>query len=226
MGPEATLLLMQKVLDAVPAEDDADHIPLIVHQNPQVPSRIAALIEGKNVDPAPVLAQMARDLKAAGAEALALPCNTAHHYAGVIEAATDLGFLHMPRLAAKRLEKIGAKRVGVLASPAARLVRVFEPEFEPRGLCVEYPKNDGKVLTLIRTVKSGVRPASELLLAEARALMDDCCDHVLIACTELSLLSGTLPTSLPWCDSIDCLVDAIVAFATDRQDREVPVPAA
>ena len=64
MGPEATILLMQKCLDAIDAKDDADHIPLIVHQNPQVPSRIAALIEGTGDDPAPVLKAMANDLKA------------------------------------------------------------------------------------------------------------------------------------------------------------------
>jgi len=30
MGPEATILVMQKVLDAVRAHDDSDHVPLIV----------------------------------------------------------------------------------------------------------------------------------------------------------------------------------------------------
>ena len=62
MGPEATILLMQKCLALVTASardtvDDADHIPLIVHQNPQVPSRIARLIDGHGPDPAPVLAK-------------------------------------------------------------------------------------------------------------------------------------------------------------------------
>ncbi len=66
---------------ASPAQDDADHIPLIVDQNPQVPSRISHLIEGTGDDPGPVLADMARRLVAGGAEALAMPCNTAHHYA-------------------------------------------------------------------------------------------------------------------------------------------------
>lgn len=27
MGPEATILLMQKVLSAIAAQDDADHVP-------------------------------------------------------------------------------------------------------------------------------------------------------------------------------------------------------
>ena len=78
---------MQKVLDAIPAVDDADHIPLLVDQNPQVPSRIRRLIEGTGEDPAPVLADMARRLVAGGAEALAMPCNTAHHYAPAIRSA-------------------------------------------------------------------------------------------------------------------------------------------
>src|SRR5699024_6094263 len=65
MGPEATVLLMSRVIAATPAKDDADHIPLIVDQNPQGPSRIARLIEGIGADPAPVLAAMARRLEVA-----------------------------------------------------------------------------------------------------------------------------------------------------------------
>ena len=60
MGPQATVALMQRLIDAVPAADDRDHIPLIVDDNTQVPSRIAALINGAGTDPGPVLVQMAR----------------------------------------------------------------------------------------------------------------------------------------------------------------------
>jgi aspartate racemase len=95
MGPEATVLLMQRLLMAVGARDDADHIPLIVHKNPAVRSRIKRLIEGRGEDPGPVLAQMARNLHVAGAEALAMPCNTAHAYAPQIISATPLPFLDM-----------------------------------------------------------------------------------------------------------------------------------
>ncbi|MBD3766209.1 MAG: aspartate/glutamate racemase family protein, partial [Rhodobacterales bacterium] len=102
MGPEATVLLMQKVIAAVPARDDADHVPLLVDQNPQVPSRIRHLIDGTGESPAPALVAMARRLTAAGAQALAMPCNTAHHYAPAIRAAVDLPFLDMVALSADR----------------------------------------------------------------------------------------------------------------------------
>ncbi|WP_372837368.1 aspartate/glutamate racemase family protein, partial [Puniceibacterium confluentis] len=98
MGPEATILIMQKILAGVSAQDDSDHIPLIVDQNTQVPSRIRHLLEGGTVDPAPALADMARRLVAGGAEALAMPCNTAHHYAEAIRAAVTVPFLDMVAL--------------------------------------------------------------------------------------------------------------------------------
>lgn len=216
MGPEATILLMQKVLAAVPARDDADHVPLIVHQNPQVPSRIKALIEGGGEDPGPVLAQMARDLRAAGAQALAMPCNTAHHYAPVVAAATDLPFLNMLDLTADHLAAQGAGRVGLLASPATRLARVFEAPFAARGLVPVFLEDDTRLLSIIRAVKAGealdtLRPR---LRAEAEALLAQGADHLLVACTELSLMTDALPTSdRRHTDSLDCLTCAIVAFA-------------
>jgi aspartate racemase len=214
MGPEATILLMQKVLDAVPARDDADHIPLIVHQNPAVPSRIDALINGTGADPGPVLAQMARDLAAAGAQALAMPCNTAHHYAADIIAATDLPFLNMLELTADSLAAKGARRIGLLASPAVRMTNVFGAAFSENGLEAVFPANDAPILSLIRAVKSGSAVDQSEMRRQAENLMDGGCDHVLVACTELSLLTGSMPSTIPWVDSLDRLVAGIVAFAT------------
>ncbi len=156
MGPEATLLIMRKLLDAVDAQDDADHIPLIVDQNPQVPSRIAHLIEGTGPDPAPVLAEMAARLEAAGATALGLPCNTAHHYADAIRAAISIPFLDMVQLSARHAASQAAAgaRIGVLASPAVRRARLFEPALSAQGLAAAYPSDEDALLAAIRSIKA------------------------------------------------------------------------
>lgn len=215
MGPEATILLMQKMIAAVPAQDDADHIPLIVHQNPQVPSRIKALIEGTGDDPMPVLMSMAQDLERAGAQALAMPCNTAHHYALAVTHATSLPFLNMLVLTADHLAAEGAKKVGMLASPATRLTGVFDAVFHDRGLTPVWLKDDAPLLDIIRAVKAGetLDPLAPRLHACAEALVTQGADHLLVACTELSLLTHALPESTPWTDSLDCLTSAIVAFS-------------
>jgi aspartate racemase len=216
MGPEATILLMQKVMAAVPARDDSDHVPLLVHQNPQVPSRIKALIEGTGEDPGPTLARMARDLAAGGAQALAMPCNTAHHYAPAVRAATGLPFLDMLDLTAAHLAQAGARRVGMLASPATRLAGVFEAPFAAQGLTPVFLPDDAALLSVIRAVKAGaaldsLRPR---LRAEAEILLAEGADHLLVACTELSLMTDALPTEYRQnTDSLDCLTAAIVDFA-------------
>ncbi len=218
MGPEATVLLMQKLLAAVPARDDADHIPLIVHQNPAVPSRIKRLIDGVGDDPAPILAQMAQDLAAAGARALAMPCNTAHAYAPQIIAATSLPFLDMRDASMQHLCRFlppGAK-IGLLASPAVRMVGVFDQPCANAGLTPVFLDDDAPLLGLIQTVKSGDMGCSaQAEMARLADLLATRCDHLLIACTELSLLTSAL-VGLAWTDTLDCLTARIVAFAKSR----------
>ena len=209
MGPEATVLLMQKVIAATAARDDADHIPLIVHQNPQVPSRIRRLIEGEGDDPGPVLAQMAKSLQAAGALALAMPCNTAHAYAPQVIAATPLPFLDMRAATVAYLPK---GRIGMLASPAVRITGAFAAAFEGAGLTPVWPRDEGPILGLIRAVKAGQSGVDEqAMMAGIAADLAEQCDHLLVACTELSLLTGAI--AQPHTDSLDCLVSAVIDFA-------------
>ena len=120
MGPDATVDLMQRVICATPAKDDADHIHLLVDNNPKVPSRIAALVEGHGESPAPVLVQMAQNLERAGADLLAIPCNTAHAYLDPIRSAVAIPVLDMIQMTADRLAELSSqpKTVGIIASSA------------------------------------------------------------------------------------------------------------
>lgn len=218
MGPQATILLMQKILDAVPATDDADHIPLLVDQNPQVPSRIRRLVEGGGDDPAPVLVQMAQRLAAAGAEALAMPCNTAHHYAPAIRAAVRVPFLDMVDLSVRRaagLAGIGGT-VGILASPAVRKIGLFDAALARLGVHAVYPRDEAALLGAIRQIKAaGPGPQAQAALQSASDdLLQRGASVQMIACTEFSLLQdATAPTATAF-DTLDVLVAAIRDFAT------------
>lgn len=68
MGPAATLDLLAGILRHTPAAKDQDHLCILVDMNPNVPDRVAALLEG-GADPGPVLVEMARGLERAGARA-------------------------------------------------------------------------------------------------------------------------------------------------------------
>lgn len=231
MGPGATVLLMQKIIAATPAQDDSDHVPLLVDQNPQVPSRIRHLIEGTGADPGPVLAAMARRLEAAGAEALAMPCNTAHHYAGAIRSAVSIPLIDMLALSAEhaaRLDPAGGT-VGVLASPAVRLTGLFDRALQDVGLRAVYAAEDGEVLPIIRRIKAeGPVDAARLALADvSRKLLDQGAEVQIVACTEFSLIADAVDARAASFDTLDQLVGGILAFATtgdQGQPKAEPKP--
>ena len=213
MGPEATILLQQRLLGVVNAQDDADHLPLLIDMNPQVPSRIKHLIEGQGETPAPVLADMARGLQAAGATALAMPCNTAHHYADAILGAVDVPFLDMVALSvatASTMVKTGSK-IGFLASPAVQKTGVFDPALAANGFSALWPEDDDRMLAAIREIKrdGATKGALAVLQTAANELNAKGASLILIACSEFSLFTGQVSAPVPVIDTIDVLAEAI-----------------
>ncbi|WP_108482335.1 aspartate/glutamate racemase family protein [Oceaniglobus ichthyenteri] len=216
MGPEATVLLMSRLIAATPADDDADHIPLSVDMNPQVPSRIARLIDGTGDDPAPVLAAMAQGLARAGAQALAMPCNTAHNYADAIRDAVEIPLLDMVDLSVVQAASQATNdRIGILGSPALQMTGLFDRVLGKRGLTALYPQDQAAMLAAIRGIKSGARSgtANKTLKAAAQNLASQGASVNLIACTEFSLIADAAHGTVVVIDTLDVLVKAMVGFA-------------
>ncbi len=115
MGPEATVDLLQRVIKRTPVLDDKDHIRCIVDNDPKIPSRIKAIIEGKGEDPGPYLAKMARQLESWGADFLAIPCNTAHFYYESIANAVNIPVLNLIQLVVNHVKKTDpfCKKIGM-----------------------------------------------------------------------------------------------------------------
>ena len=225
MGPEATALLFKRIIAATPAQDDSDHIPLLIDNDPQVPSRIAALIENRAMpDPGIYLAGMAKRLENAGCAALAMPCNTAHVYAPTILQAIDIPFLDMVEATAEDIAaafpaSMGSRpvRVGMLASPAIQKTGVFDQTFERQNLCPVFPDREADILKIIKAIKRGEAVSDQL-----PAFMDiveslQGVKVLLIACSELSLFTEHMNQTLPCFDSLDSLTNRIIRFT--QEDR-------
>src|SRR5688572_19881414 len=114
MGPAATVEFLARLQAYTPAEKDQDHIRVIADINPKAPDRN---VPGTNAGD--VLAEMAGALRGAGAEVLAMPCNTAHAHADMIQRASGLPLVDMIELAAEAAGQSGAMRVGVLGTKGA-----------------------------------------------------------------------------------------------------------
>jgi aspartate racemase len=192
MGPLATADFFNKVIAATPASDDSDHVPLLIQSDPRIPGRPAAILHGGE-SPLPAM-RAARDrLIAAGATALAMPCNTAHYWFDSLVADCPVHFLNIVEVTcdeAAQRTTTGA-RVGLIATGATLATRLFDQRLEAIGRVPVFPTDDEMtqwVLPAIAQVKAGQAHAGgELVERTVDALLARGVNVVVLACTETPL---------------------------------------
>jgi aspartate racemase len=221
MGPEATVDLMQRIIRLTPALDDADHIRCIVDNNPKVPSRIKAIIEGDGEDPGPCMADMGRRLESWGADFLVIACNTAHYYYDAVQHAVRIPVINLIDLVADHVKAQYPEldKIGILASPAVAMTGLYTKRFLRLGIEDVWPDPDHQecLLRVIKAIKSGNTDS------KVRADYRKVCENLkhkgattaIIACTELSTLGGQLPIDA--FDAAEILAMEIVAVAKNRK---------
>jgi aspartate racemase len=219
MGPEATVDMMSRVIRATPAKDDIDHIRMLVDNNPKIPSRIKAVIEGTGESPAPCMCEMARNLVAWGADFLVIPCNTAHYYYDAVQAAVDVPVLNMIDLTVMAVitENPKVRRPGLLASTAVLMTGLYKKRFAAKGLDLIAPVDpvQAKVMTAIRQIKTGRFGSREIeaVNAAANELTAAGADVLIVACTELSIISSALKSDVRLYDTSQVLAEAVVGVS-------------
>ncbi|MFN3523563.1 MAG: aspartate/glutamate racemase family protein [Phenylobacterium sp.] len=208
MGPAATVDFLAKLQALTPAERDQDHIRVLVDLNPQAPDRntdsTAAGLE---------LADMAQGLAGAGAEVLAIACNTAHAHARDVQQAAGLPLIDMIECAAGEAQATGEQRVGVLGTKQA--LRLYHEHLAARGLSAVFlpAERQAAFMDLLYRIKGGdlgddVRTgmralAQDLVAAGARTLI--------AGCTEVPLVIGPQDLGCPLIDSSAALARRCVA---------------
>jgi aspartate racemase len=187
MGPLATADFFHKLVTATPAHSDDDHVPVLLHSVPQIPSRPAAILRGGE-SPLPALL-LARDrLLAAGATAFAMPCNTAHHWYHELAESCPVPFLHIVDAVNEELpDDTGV--VGMLATRATLHARIFERRLTQRTIAFVVPAEadyDALLQPAIDEVKRGeLQQAGARIEALLQGLRARGAGRVVLACTEL-----------------------------------------
>ncbi len=202
MGPEATVDLMQRIIRLTPALDDIDHIRCIVDNNPKVPSRIKAIIDGEGEDPGPCMADMGKRLEIFGADFLVIACNTAHFYYEAVQEAVNIPVINLIDLVSHHVKANcpDQYKIGILASPAVAITGLYTKKFKKLGIKDIWPDPDyqDSLFKVIKEVKKGNTGST------VRNAYEKVCEHLLkkdiktaiIACTELSALDSSLPINI------------------------------
>ena len=208
MGPAATLDFLAKLQAATPAGRDQDHLRVLVDINPQVPDR-----NDPGNAPGPVLAAMAVGLRDAGAEVLAIACNTAHAYTDEVRSASGLPLVDMIDIACQSARLGGADRVGILATGLALVL--YTDRLKGMGLepvCLSKAKQEW-FMSLLYRIKAGDmgEEVQDEIVAVAESLVEAGAQAVIAGCTEVPLVLSQDELDVPLIDAGQVLAERCVA---------------
>ena len=160
---------------------------------------------------AEIFAGLALRLKAAGAEVLAMPCNTAHAHAAAIRAA-GLPFVDMVAETAKAAAAGGAQRIGVLATPGGEALYAAALDAEGVEMVGLSEADRARFMAVVFGVKAGdTGPEQRTAMRElAAALVTAGAQGIIGGCTEVPLLLDAGDVAVPLTDSAEVLARVCV----------------
>ena len=142
MGPQATQVFYQYVLDHTDASCDQEHLPTLILSDTLMPDRTKSILSGNT---GPVYERLLRDaqlLENCGCTAIAIPCNTSHYFVDRLQENISTPIIHMIRETANYLFQQGKRRPGILATDGTIQSGLYQKECAAVGLEAVAPAPD------------------------------------------------------------------------------------
>lgn len=219
MGPKSTADFFEKLIDATPAESDQDHPRILIDCNPKIPDRTAGIL-GTGASPLDELRATAKNLERAGAELIAIPCNTAHYYFGQLQESVTVPIVNMLSETASYIR--GAfptlERIGILATTGTIRTGIYQAALEGLQLLTPDEAGQNRVMTAIygeHGIKAGFtrQLPRRYMLREARHLVQRGAELVILGCTEASLVLSQEDMEVPLIDPLQVLAEVVLRKA-------------
>ena len=192
MGPQATQVFYQFVLDRTDAARDQDHLPTLILSDTRIPDRTQAILSGNTGELYQRLLRDARLLEDCGCTAIAIPCNTSHYFVDRLQGEVGIPILHMIRETARELAGQGKRRLGILATDGTIQTGLYQRECAALGMdaVAPDPETQRLVMSIIYDeIKQGENGSREKFAHIDKAIRRMGCDCAILACTELSVFS-------------------------------------
>ncbi|MFV1494620.1 amino acid racemase [Phaeobacter sp. JH18-32] len=223
VGPAATVDFLRKVVASTAAQRDQDHIKLVVEQNPQIPDRTENLTKG-GPDPTIALYSTCKKLEHAGAQIIAIPCNTAHAYVDRLQRHLDIPIVSILSETVGHIQDMKPKveRVAVLGTNGTIASQLYQTALEQKALVPIVPDIEvqAKLMEAIygpEGVKAGRTKGkcAEQLLDVINEVTRLGAEVAILGCTELPLIEflGTEKPCIPLVDPTQVLATACVRAA-------------
>lgn len=215
MGPGATALLFQKLIDYTDAKSDAEHMHIIIDNNTAIPDRTTAILKGENT-PALYIVESGKKLEMCGAELLLIPCNTSHYFYDDIQEQLSVPVVNMIAETAKVCLNNGYTKMGILATTGTCNTDTYGRELNKFGVEAVYPDAEGqkRVMEIIYDqVKAGRKINVQILDQTLKKMASKGAQAFILGCTELPFAIKNGDFGYHFLDSLDILAKRAVEMA-------------
>lgn len=213
MGPQATQVFYQRILDKTDARRDQEHLPTLIWSDTGMPDRTQAILSGQTEPVYQRLLADARLLEREGCTVLAIPCNTSHYFADRLQAQLHIPIIHMIRETVAAIQAMGKKTVGILATDGTVQTGIYQKELTAAGLTpVTLPERLQKtVMSIIYDeIKKGETGSREKFGEVDAWLRQAGCDCAILGCTELSVYRALHSLPPYYMDAMEVLAEQAI----------------
>ncbi|MDK1378399.1 MULTISPECIES: aspartate/glutamate racemase family protein [unclassified Sinorhizobium] len=173
---------------------------------------------GRWDDAAQRLSDVARGLKAAGAQCVLICTNTMHLIADQVQASVDVPLINIIDETAERLKLAGSRKPLLLATRYTMEHGFYAERMKRHGIELMVPDADGRTLThnvIFDELCAGkvLEPSRQALVALIEKAKAEGADAVILGCTEICLILDPANLPLPGFDSTAIHAEAAVEFA-------------
>ncbi|WP_217587037.1 aspartate/glutamate racemase family protein [Lentibacillus saliphilus] len=191
MGPKATSVFMEKIINHTSAEKDQDHIDIVILNHATLPDRTECIL---NETPELFLQAIQPDielLETAGVANIAIPCNTSHYFYKDMQKMTHINIIHMVQETTMFIEQSfgSGSKVAILATDGTIESGVYERACLTNNLIPFIPDTElqKKIMGIIYRIKSDVTYKGQELDDIIIDLINrEQCNCIILGCTELS----------------------------------------
>lgn len=222
MGPLATVTLFNKIVLNTEAQNDQEHIHILIDNNTNIPDRTEFLVGtglvGTDKDPTEELIKSAIRLEEAGADFLIMPCNTAHYFYQIIKRKINIDFLNMIEETVKtiQLNYPNTEKVGLLATDGTIGTKIYDMYFNKQNIQVLSPEEDTQrsIMDIIYGIKKGKRDIPIDAVYEAVDKFRSMgVDVFILGCTELSVANEMYNFQGNFVDALNVIAERAIKFA-------------
>lgn len=219
MGPKATAVFFDKVIENTKAERDQEHIDMIILNHATAPDRTSVILEGKEELFLEAVSKDLKLLELAGVSHIAIPCNTSHYFYDDMQAMTTVPIIHMVEETIKLIrERYGAgSRIGILATNGTMRTGIYAKVCEQYGM--ELFVHDDRIQDqAMKIIYTNVKSNMDFSPDELEALIDELvnvhdCRCVILACTELSCIQLSRGAAEVSVDAMQVLVEKAITLS-------------